>query len=51
MDLDDCVCEGRVGVASGTGWTSEGSELKSRQGKEFPILHIVETVSGAHTKN
>jgi hypothetical protein len=30
------------------GWMTEGSEFESRQGKEFSLLHVVQTGSGAH---
>jgi hypothetical protein len=29
------------------GWTTEGSEFKSRYGQEFSPLYIVQTVSGS----
>jgi hypothetical protein len=35
-----------VGIA--TGWTAEGSEFGSRQGREFSLLHVVQTGSGSH---
>jgi hypothetical protein len=31
-----------------TGWTTEGSEFLFRFGQEFPLLHNVQTGSGAH---
>jgi hypothetical protein len=30
------------------GWTTEESEIESRKGHEFSILHIIQTGSGAH---
>jgi hypothetical protein len=30
------------------GWTTEVSEFESRYGQEFPLLHVVQTGSGAH---
>jgi hypothetical protein len=30
------------------GWTTEGSEFKSREGQEFSLLHVVQTSSGVH---
>jgi hypothetical protein len=30
------------------GWTTEKSELESRYGQEFSILHVVQTDSGGH---
>jgi hypothetical protein len=32
-----------VGVATGSGWTTKGSEFEFRQGQEFLLLHIVQT--------
>jgi hypothetical protein len=32
-----------------TGWTVEGSEFESRWGKEFSLLHVVQTGSGVHS--
>jgi hypothetical protein len=37
-----------VGNARGNGWMSEGSEFKSRRGKEFSPLHIAQIGSGIH---
>jgi hypothetical protein len=31
-----------------TGWTTEGSELETRQGQEFSLFHVVQTDSGVH---
>jgi hypothetical protein len=31
-----------------TGWTAEGSEFESRQGKDFSPLLVVQTGYGAH---
>jgi hypothetical protein len=31
-----------------TGWTTEGSEFESRNGKDFSPLHVVQTGSGAN---
>jgi hypothetical protein len=31
-----------------TGWTTEGSEFKSRYGQELSLLHVVQTGSGVH---
>jgi hypothetical protein len=39
---------GAVGIATGHGWTTEGSEFESRQGQEFSLLHVVQTGSAAH---
>jgi hypothetical protein len=36
-----------VGIATGYGWTTEGSQLESRWGQEFSLLHVVQTGSGA----
>jgi hypothetical protein len=33
-----------------TGWTTEGSELRSRQGQAFLALNIMQTGSGEHTR-
>jgi hypothetical protein len=43
----------RAGIAQSvqrltTGWTTEGSEFESRYGKEFSLLHVVQTGSEAH---
>jgi hypothetical protein len=38
-----------VGIATGYGWTTEGSEFEPQYGQEFSPLHIVQTCSGAHT--
>jgi hypothetical protein len=37
-----------VGIATGYGLTTEGSELKFRWGQEFSLLHVVQTCSGVH---
>jgi hypothetical protein len=31
-----------------TGWTTMGSQFESRWGKEFSLLHVVQTCYGAH---
>jgi hypothetical protein len=31
-----------------TGWTAEGSDFESRQGRDFSLLHVVQTGSGMH---
>jgi hypothetical protein len=43
----------RAGIAQSiqlmpTGWKTEGSELESREGQEFSLLHIVQTGLGIH---
>jgi hypothetical protein len=37
-----------AGIAMTTGWTTEGSELESRQGKKCSPLRSVQTGSGLH---
>jgi hypothetical protein len=31
-----------------SGWMTEGSEFESQEGKEFSLLHVSHTGSGAH---
>jgi hypothetical protein len=35
-------------VGIGTGWTTEGLELKTLKGQEFTVLYVVQTGSGVH---
>jgi hypothetical protein len=43
----------RVGTAQSveelaTGWTTEGTDFKSRSGQKFSLLHVVRTGSAVH---
>jgi hypothetical protein len=38
-----------VGITSGYGFTTEGSKLEPRSGKDFSFLHVIQTGSGAHS--
>jgi hypothetical protein len=42
------IRDGSVGIATGNGLNDRGSEFESRKGQEFPLLHVVQTGSGAH---
>jgi hypothetical protein len=44
----DTSRDSAVGIATGSGWTTEGSELETRQGQEFSLLYVVQTGSGVH---
>jgi hypothetical protein len=37
-----------VGIETGYGLETEGSEFESRKGQEFSLLHVVQTVSGVY---
>jgi hypothetical protein len=37
-----------VGIVTSYGWKTEGSEFESQQGKEFSLLHVVQSGSGVH---
>jgi hypothetical protein len=37
-----------VGIATVYDQTTEGSELESRCGQEFSLLHVIQTDSGVH---